>query len=290
VNRGERLYRTGAVLTRTVRIAYPVGDGRLVLRTELDWHRDLEPVAVDADGTSWTFEVEADQPFLYFKPCLVRDGRHHWSVGPNKLLLMTEDDRRVLYPFFFDSGHGRVSRLVEMWSTILGRAHRLRVYLPPGYDENTLATYPVAFMQDGQNLFFPEEAFLGRDWDVGATCGLLWGMSAVDGMIFVGIYSGDRMRDYTQPGYEPYGRSLADEIVPEVQRFGRAIDDRRYRSVSAAWSRSTARGSIRRCSASASACRAPSRTATTSSSGCSPSRRATWPSTSTAAGRATTTR
>jgi predicted alpha/beta superfamily hydrolase len=202
-----------------------------LLRTELDWNRDLEPVSVDEEGTSWTFEVEADQPFLYCKPCLVRDGRHHWSVGPNKLLLMTEEDQRVSYPFFFDSGQGRVSQLVEVPSTILGRAHRLRVYLPPGYDENTLATYPVAFMQDGQNLFFPEEAFLGRDWDVGATCGLLWGMSAVDGMVFVGIYSGDRMQDYTQPGYEPYGRSLAEEIVPEVQRHGRVIDDRRYRSV-----------------------------------------------------------
>ena len=34
----------------------------------------------------------------------------------------------------------------------------IRVYFPPGYDENTLKRYPVIYMHDGNNLFFPEEA------------------------------------------------------------------------------------------------------------------------------------
>ena len=75
----KRLYRTERTLTRTLRVAYPSGRGRMVLRTEQDWDRDVEPVAVSEDGNVSTFALEADQPFLYFKPCLVvhmQDGQN----------------------------------------------------------------------------------------------------------------------------------------------------------------------------------------------------------------------
>ena len=165
----ERLYKTNTTLERTLRVSYPAGKGRLVLRTDQDWDTDVEPVAVSEDRNTSTFKLQADQPFLYFKTCLVRDGKYHWSIGPNNLLLMGEEDRRISYPYFLSSDRGRFSRLIEFPSSILGRVHRLRVYLPPGYDENSLATYPVAFMQDGQNLFFPDETFPGQDWEVDKT-------------------------------------------------------------------------------------------------------------------------
>jgi predicted alpha/beta superfamily hydrolase len=50
-------------------------------------------------------------------------------------------------------------------------------------------------------------------------------------MIFVGLYSDDRMKEYTKPGYEAYGRSLVEEVVPEAQRLLRLTDHRRWRSV-----------------------------------------------------------
>jgi hypothetical protein len=43
----------------------------MTLRTEKDWEQSIEPVAVSEDGNVSTFALEADQPFLYFKPCLV---------------------------------------------------------------------------------------------------------------------------------------------------------------------------------------------------------------------------
>ena len=86
-------------------------------------------------------------------------------------------------------------------------------------------------MQDGQNLFFPEEAFQASDWEVDKTSQTLRAMSAVEDFIIVGIYSGDRMRDYTEPGYEAYARSLAEEIVPEAERRLRVGRARRIRSV-----------------------------------------------------------
>ena len=227
----ERLYQTGTTLERSLRVAYPAGRGRVVLRTELDWEKDIEPDAVSDDGNTSTFTVRADQPFLYFKPCLVGGQERHWSAGPNKLLMMAEDDQRVSYPYFLSAERGRFSPLVEFPSAILGRQHRLRVHVPPGYDENTLATYPVAFMQDGQNLFFPDEAFSGHDWEVGGTSQTLRAMSAVEDFVIVGIHSGDRMAEYTSPGYEAYARSLAEEIVPEAERRLRIGNNRRHRSV-----------------------------------------------------------
>src|SRR5262249_15527451 len=167
--KSARLYKTETTLRRTLRVSYPAGNGRLVLRTEQNWDQDVEPVSTSEDGNTWTFELEADQPFLYFKPCLIRGDEFHWSVGPNKLLMMEEADRRISYPSFFTSGKGTFSKLIEIPSTILNRVQRVRAYMPPGYYENTLSTYPVAFMQDGQNLFFPEEAFMGNEWQVDET-------------------------------------------------------------------------------------------------------------------------
>ena len=138
---------------------------------------------------------------------------------------MTEDDRRISYPFFFSSEDGEFSPLLTFDSPILNREHRARVLLPPGYHENTMSCYPVIFFQDGQNLFFPEEAFEGHDWGVDATNLLLRSMCAVEDIILVGLYSGAerRMEEFTKPGYERYARSLVQEVVPKVNRRLRVL-------------------------------------------------------------------
>ena len=102
----NRLYRTERTLTRTLRVAYPAGRGRMVLRTERDWERSLEPVAVSEDGNVSTFALEADQPFLYFKPCLVESGATHWAVGPNKLAAHDREGRTRLVPVLLQSRGG----------------------------------------------------------------------------------------------------------------------------------------------------------------------------------------
>jgi len=227
----QRLYKTEGVLSRKLSVRYPTHNGRLVLRTELDWDRSIEPDTVSKDRNTSTFELSADQPYLYFKPCLIRGSDMHWAVGPDQLLLMGGTDDRPVYPYFLSPDQGRFSKLVEVPSKILGRVHRLRVYVPPGYDENPLARYPVVYMQDGQNLFFPEEAFQGQEWAVDETSQTLRAMRAVEDMIIVGVYSDDRMEEYTRPGYEAYARSLVEEVVPKEQQLLRGGGDRRYRSV-----------------------------------------------------------
>jgi hypothetical protein len=87
-----------------VRLAYPAGRGKIILRSEYDWEKDIEPVMLSEDGNALTFELGANKPFLYFKPCLIDE-------------------------------YG---------------------------NENTLATYALAFLQYGQNLIFLKKYFWGK--------------------------------------------------------------------------------------------------------------------------------
>ena len=204
----------------------------MVIRSDLDWARDIYPVALSRDGNTATFEIEAAHPFVHFKPCLIKDRTLHWAVGTNNLLIMAGDHVLTVYPYFFSDPHGRFSPLVEIESAILNRHHRLRVYLPPGYEENTLARYPFAYMQDGQNLFFPHEAFQHRDWGVKETSQILRTMQAIEDFIIVGVYSNEcREEEYTNPGYEAYARSMVEELVPAEQLFLRTTKNRLDRTM-----------------------------------------------------------
>jgi len=226
------MYETQKVLHRQLRVRYPAGHGRMVLRTELDWDRDLEPVSVSEDGETSTFALETRKPFLYFKACLkTPGGGETWSVGSNLLALMTVEDTSDVFPYFEGSEKGTFTPVIERDSTILGRKHLVRVYLPPGYHQNPLRRYPVLYMQDGKNLFFPEEAFLGRQWDVDDAIHLLDSMNAVDRAVVVGIHPGDRMGEYTKPGYEAYARAVVEEVKPEVDRKIRLLDSPRETGV-----------------------------------------------------------
>ena len=66
---------------------------------------------------------------------------------------------------------------------------------------------------------------------VGESLQLLDGMNAIDKVVVVGIYSGDRMAEYTKPGYEAYGRSVVEEIVPVANGRLRLIGGRRETAV-----------------------------------------------------------
>lgn len=212
----------GARFRRTLRVVYPLREGSIVLRTEADWSRDILPDSPEEGGHSFSFTVESEKPFLYVKPCLRIGDTVHFPPGMNRLVLMTEPDERSIFPHFLSAPGGRFAPPLEFDSTRLGRRHQIRVYLPPGYEENTLKRYPVLYMQDGQNLFFPEEAF-AADWQVDRTVGMLDSMNAIDEFVVVGVYSKDRMAEYTQPGYTAYGESLIGEVKPRIDQEFRTL-------------------------------------------------------------------
>ena len=49
-DRGERTTTARAAYRRTLRVVYPPGEGRIALRTEEDWNRDIEPDAPPDGG------------------------------------------------------------------------------------------------------------------------------------------------------------------------------------------------------------------------------------------------
>ena len=104
-----------------------------------------------------------------------------------------------------------------------GGEHRFRVFLPPGYHENTLKRYPVLYMHDGHNLFFKEEAFAGNTWRTDEVLNMLDKMNAIEEAI-VGIFPSDRMTDYIMPGYENYGRFLVETLKPLIEGKYRTLN------------------------------------------------------------------
>lgn len=206
-----------------IRVRYPEARGDLVLRTDRDWDEDVEPFEVRQEGNCFEFAFESRAPFVYCKPVLHTPEGTRWSIGPNYLGLSGVE--REIFPTFYDDSGCSPGELRELECDETCDAHRYRVFCPPGYSENTLRRYPVLYMQDAQNLFFPDEAFGGEHWRVIETLNRLDEMNAIRKVIVVGVYPHDRLREYTAPGYEAYGRFMAEVLKPRIDRELRTARD-----------------------------------------------------------------
>lgn len=209
-----------------IRVFYPLQEGRIILRTETDWTLDIEPTEVSDNGTRFDFHFQSKVPYFYFKPCIEASGELYWSKGENYLALMdAPQERKDLYPHFFDSFNGTLSDIFRMQSDTMGDFRRFRIYFPPGYQENTLKRYPVLYMHDGANLFSSDEAALGQEWQVDETMDMLDAMNLIDKVIVVGVYPEDRMREYTIDGYEQFGRYMVEELKPQIDTVLRTLPE-----------------------------------------------------------------
>lgn len=214
-------------LTARIHVRYPARAGdELVLRTAHDWGSDLAPTSVDEDRTRFTFEapIDARRPSLAFKACRRRDGELRWAEGPNGVAWPGE---RSVYPHFEGGTRGRITERL----TIGTRA--LRVYLPPGYDENVLKRYPTLYVHDGANVFFPEEAFSGVEWGVDEALDTLDAASIVDQVIVVALHptKDRREAEYTAEGWDVYAADLRGAVVPGVDAAFRTLPAPRNRAV-----------------------------------------------------------
>jgi predicted alpha/beta superfamily hydrolase len=123
-------------------------------------------------------------------------------------------------------------RLHEVHSRTFRNTRFLRVWLPPGYDneENSGRRYPILYLNDGQNLFEPSTSFTGVEWGVDETADRLIRERVIPPMIIVGIDNAgkDRFREYMphrslQPMMlrvqgQRYPSFLAKEVMPFVAR------------------------------------------------------------------------
>jgi enterochelin esterase-like enzyme len=206
-----------------IRGAYPAGNGRIVLRTEQDWEKDVEARSITQEGCVAEFSIETERPYFYFKPILLRDETAQWSRWENFLAIATAGATLDVHPYFAEDTHCSVCDLMPPLTSAAGVERRFRVFLPPGYRENTLKKYPVLYMHDGQNLFFKEEAFLGNTWKADEVLGVLDQMNAIEETIVVGIHPNKREDEYTSPGYEEYGRFLVETLKPLIDTKYRTL-------------------------------------------------------------------
>jgi enterochelin esterase-like enzyme len=103
------------------------------------------------------------------------------------------------------------------------------VWLPPGYDDvkNANRSYPVLYLQDGQNVFEKLPSVPG-EWGVDETAAKLIRQGTIEDLIVVAIphafdgrraeYSPTELFDNVPAGAAAYTRFLVEEVMPRVER------------------------------------------------------------------------
>lgn len=110
------------------------------------------------------------------------------------------------------------------------------VYIPPGYDDEPARQYPVLYLNDGQNLFDADEAYVpGETWQVAERADALILGRKVEPLIIVGVHHAGtkRITEYTPTTTrrlgggqaDAYGRLLVQELKPFIDATYRTRAD-----------------------------------------------------------------
>lgn len=113
---------------------------------------------------------------------------------------------------------------------------QITIYTPPGYESST-ERYPVLYLQDGQNLFEAQRAYVpGEIWHVKSTADTLIRAGEIEPLIIVGIdHAGPQRIDEYTPTQDlrskrgglakAYGRLLVEELKPWIDHEYRTKTD-----------------------------------------------------------------
>lgn len=142
----------------------------------------------------------------------------------------------------------RVDSFQVAMSELRHRRRTIRVYLPSGYD-STSHSYPVLYLQDGQQLF---SRGLFGDWLVDETLDSLAANTRFGGIIVVGIensehrwdeygpWTNHRMHDWVDSSWarsseggdgDAYLNFVTRTLKPEIDRRYRTIPDREHTGI-----------------------------------------------------------
>ncbi|MCZ7603440.1 MAG: alpha/beta hydrolase-fold protein [Melioribacteraceae bacterium] len=123
---------------------------------------------------------------------------------------------------------GHHELLHEYYSINLKNERDIIIWFPPSYQSSS-KRYPVLYMHDGQNLFSPSTAFIGKDWRVDETATNLINQRKIEEFIVVGIYNNsERLEEYnlwTVKG-KKYASFIIRELKPYVDETYRTKKDR----------------------------------------------------------------
>jgi predicted alpha/beta superfamily hydrolase len=122
---------------------------------------------------------------------------------------------------------GTVKFHPDFKSDVLKNSRTVAVYLPPGYERDKSARYPVLYMHDGQNLFDAATSFAG-EWGADETAERLIAGGKIEPLIIVGIYNNAQRMDEYSPDRDAkrnaggrgadYARFVVDEVKPFIDR------------------------------------------------------------------------
>ncbi|MEZ5347081.1 MAG: alpha/beta hydrolase-fold protein [Pyrinomonadaceae bacterium] len=122
-------------------------------------------------------------------------------------------------------------RFHELKSEVFGNTRTIRVLVPPGYDRDREKSYPVLYLNDGQNLFQIQTAQSeNSEWGVDETYKDLLDNDEIEPVIIVGIDNAgrsERANEYlpyfdeylTPPLPDPQGAKYPDFLTGEVMPF-----------------------------------------------------------------------
>jgi len=123
---------------------------------------------------------------------------------------------------------GRLERLTDF-------SRPVTVYLPAGYDEREERRYPVLYMQDGQNLFDAERAYVpGQHWKLKDAADAAIGERTAAPMIIVGVdHAGPARIDEFTPTRDPKHKSggHAEEYAQLLIEKLKPLIDERFRTI-----------------------------------------------------------
>jgi predicted alpha/beta superfamily hydrolase len=117
-------------------------------------------------------------------------------------------------------------------SSRLGNKRDLMVWLPPNYENEPARRYPVLYVHDGQNLFDPNTAFAGVDWQLDETAEALIHVGKIEPVIIVGIANTpERLDEYSLKKGRRYAAFLTEEVKPLIDQTYRTLPQRQHTAV-----------------------------------------------------------
>jgi predicted alpha/beta superfamily hydrolase len=137
-----------------------------------------------------------------------------------------------------ETRRGTLDHIRGFHSDVLGNDRDITIYLPPGYNDRGDVRYPVLYMNDGQNLFEPQRAFIpGQHWRLAEAADEKIGARTARPMIIVGIdNTGPSRIDEYAPTHDAarkgggkaddYGRLIIEELKPIIDAQYRTLPDR----------------------------------------------------------------
>lgn len=207
-----------------LRVHYDTGWGNSIsVRGDgggLSWYAGSS--ATWTSGNVWVYTTPNSGGGFEFKPLL---NDIYWSVGANYPVPSSTSVVDV-YPFF-GQANGSLQVIQNFSSQILGNSRSIRIYLPPSYFENTLKSYPVIYMHDGQNLFESSTSAFGVEWEVDETVDALVAQGRMGEAVIVGVDNAgaNRINEYTMTPDPTYGGGggaqyldfMEQELMPWIE-------------------------------------------------------------------------